>query len=243
MLSYLDFKYSSGRDKLFIIVTGIIALIVVTGLIYVTFFRTEERIEQPIVLPEQLVVTSPKDIADQSDVARLVNYDWTAIMKADLDDKDALKAVPYLITLELESTLDQHDLLRRSQKYVGEDTLNQLSDSDDLKTQMENLAIIEEAFYDLGLPSGLVHAERYRHLAQRLAIYYPPIGPIPDIETTSFVEEHLGYSVSTFQQWYIFIKIRHDSLVSELEQAKGKTSITKEEYLRKDATIKDVVPI
>lgn len=198
-------------------------VIIATAVLFITLLAFSQRgakPELPTVGTDDLVFTSPIDTEQQVWVRRLADYDWAALLNAPLDEGNAMRAVPYLATLELETAIAQHELLNASEKYVDDKTLQLLSSKESLADIMENLAVIEDAYYVLGLPSGIVHAERFRHLAKRLRVYGPPIGAINDLETGQFIQEHLGLAVDSYEKWYILLKAKYGGLVKEMEETK-----------------------
>lgn len=219
--------------KAFLAAAGIVVgVAIVVVALFVRFQPEEKTIKLPSVEEAQLVFTSPADAEQQAEVRRLAGYDWAVLLNTQLDDKKAMLAVPYFATLELETAIAQHQLLNSSERYVSAAALQLLNNDSSLKGIMENLAVIEEAYYRLGLPSGAVHAGRLRHLARRLGAYGPPLGEIRDMETRLFVQERLGFAVDTFDAWYALIRLKHDKLLRNIEKTKDKKSVlTVEDYL------------
>ncbi|MBI2143635.1 hypothetical protein HYU17_00595 [Candidatus Woesearchaeota archaeon] len=216
-------QYSAGRPRnIRALAVAAVVILAVAILVFAVFefSKRSARPEIPALATEELVFTSPMDVEAQVDVRNLAGYDWAVMLAAPPDEGNAMRAVPYLMTLELETAIQQHELLNFSGKYVDGKTLQLLGSGKGLAGIMENLAVIEEAYYGLGLPSGAIHAERSRHLAKRLRVYGPPIGPINDFETRQFVQDHLGLAVDSYESWYVLLKARYDILVSELNETK-----------------------
>lgn len=219
------------------------AVAVVVAALFLRFHPQEEGQEElPEVSGEQLILTSPADSDQQVEVRRLIDYDWAVMLNTPLEDKNAVKAIPYLATLELETAVMQYKLLNVSERHVGSETLQMLEEGKGLRNILDNLAVLEEAYYRLGLPSGIIHAERLRHLSRRLEIYGPPIGEVQDSETRLFVQEHLGFAVGTYEAWYTLISIRYDSLIKNIEKTKDlKSVLTVEQYLEGNSQRREVL--
>ncbi|MBI2580766.1 hypothetical protein HYV85_03060 [Candidatus Woesearchaeota archaeon] len=230
----------SDRASAKAFLTAVFVIVLVALIVTMLFLKLnptlEKQDELPQVSSDQLVFTSPTDADQQAEVRSLTGYDWAVLLNTPLDDANAMLAVPYLTTLELEIAVAQHQLLNSSERYVSAETLQLLNNDSSLKGVMENLAAIEEAYYSLGLPSGTAHAERLRHLGRRLEVYGPPLGEVRDSETRLFVQEHLGFAVDTFNAWYALIRLKHDRLLHNIEKTKDKKSVlTVEDYLGKAA--------
>lgn len=229
--------------KAFLAAAGIvIGVAVVVAALFIIFQPEEKTIKLPAVEEAQLVFTSPTDAEQQAIVRSLVGYDWAVLLNTPLDDKRAVLAVPYLASLELETAIAQHNLLDNSARYVGAGAVQLVKNDSGLRGILESLAAIEDEYYRLGLPSGVVHAERLRHLAKMLEVYGPPAGEIRDSETRQFAQDHLGFSVDSYEAWYTLISIRYGSLIKNIEKTKDKKSVlTVEEYLGEGSRRKEVL--
>jgi len=243
MANFVNYRETQDRKKRNLILLSFVAIVIVLGILVFKFYPKEVE-APPEISTEQLIFTSNIDADQQSQVKVLTDYNWAFVLNTSLQNPDAIRAVPHLATLELETAIDQYELLKNSERYVSAETLELLSSDDELTDIMENLAIIENAYYDLGLPAGIIHSKRFEHLANRLEIYGPPLGPINDIETRLFVGDHLGATIDTYEQWYALIRIKYFFLISDMEENKDKKSIlTIEDYSGNDLTISDVVPV
>ena len=226
-----------------LVLLSFIFIIIVAGILVFTFYPKKDAAEVPEVSDEQLIFTSSIDAEQQDEIRKLTGYNWAVMLNTSLDEPDAIRAVPYLATLELETAIGQHELLENSERYVTSETLESLADGNELRDVMENLALLEEAYYKLGIPSGIVHAERFRHLAKRLGLYGPPKGPVYDLETRLFVQEHLGFSVNEYNKWYALIRLKYELLIADMEENKDKKSVlTVGEYLKSDLSVEGLLP-
>ena len=248
-----NYRASKGPNMktLAFIVIFVILIALVSGIIFFKLQQKKESVpyelskkQAEVVSKDELVFTSPADAEQQGQVRSLAGYDWAVLLNTPLEDLMAMKAVPYLATLDLETAIIQYELLNNSKLYVSNETLKLLSRTEWLGSVMENLAVIEDAYYELGLPSGNVYAERFRHMAERLRVYAPPIGAINDVETQVFVEEHLGLAVDSYDKWYALINIKYNSLVRSMEKS-WEAKVEEEaraEQLKRERKVEDFLP-
>lgn len=225
-----DYGSSRRRIASFLVAAFIIVtLAAVVAAAFAKFGAKSGEMHEISQDQEELIIISQSDAEDQARVRAITGYDWAVILNSPMDDDGmAMRAVPYLASLELETAVLQAELLNASGIFVDEKILGELPPGETLENAVTGMVGLEEAFYGLGLPSGAAHAARLKHLELRLNKYGPPKGPIYDDETKLFAQEHLGMAVDSYEQWYARIGAKYNLMVHEMAELQNLNTETEE---------------